>query len=68
MASLMTSLRSTEAEKQVLYLGDISDPFPCWTKDWNMKIKTIKKKEYYKTGDKNEKKVASHFADWLISV
>ena len=33
-----------------------------------MKIKTIEKKEYYKTLDKNEKKVASHFADWLISV
>jgi len=28
-----------------------------------MKIKTIKKKEYYKTGDKNEKEIASHFAD-----
>ena len=26
----------------------------------NMKIKAIKKKKYYKTGRKNEKKVASH--------
>ena len=68
MVSLMTSLQYTEAAKQVLYWGDISDPLPCWTKDWNMKIKTIKKKEYYKIGDKNEEKVASHFADWLISV
>ena len=27
----------------------------------NMKIKAIKKKKYYKTGRKNEKKIASHF-------
>ena len=27
----------------------------------NVKIKAIKKKKYYKTGRKNEKKVASHF-------
>ena len=34
-----------------------------------MKIKTIKKTEHYKTGRKNEnKKVASHFADWSIAV
>ncbi|CAH3184213.1 unnamed protein product, partial [Porites lobata] len=29
MASLMTSLQSTEKTKQVLYWGDISDPLPC---------------------------------------
>ena len=28
MASLMTSLQSTETAKQVLYWGDISDPLP----------------------------------------
>ena len=33
MASLMTSLQSTETAKQVLYWGDISDPLPCLAKD-----------------------------------
>ena len=56
MASLMTSLQSNRNSKAGFVLGTHTV-----LNERNMKIKAVKKKKYYKTGRKNEKKVASHF-------